>query len=236
MAGQRSDFWGKLALVAACLGLPAYVLFRTCVFQLFNVPSTSMEPSLLIGDYFLVNKSAYGYTHYSLPFSPRLFAGRLFAAEPRRGDLVIFRLPRDDAVDYIKRVVGLPGERIQMRGGALYINGAAVKRERVADFDHALAGRTTRVKHWRETLPNGVSYETLDTQDNGTLDDTPEFTVPTGRYFVLGDNRDNSVDSRMAKDVGYVPAENLIGRVALIVYSVDPDGRPRTERIGLRPQ
>jgi len=208
---------------------------RSFLYQPFDTPSGSMMPTLLIGDHFFVAKYAYGFTHYSLPLSPPLFEGRIFGAEPQRGDLVVFRLPSDDTVDYIKRLVGLPGDRIQMRGGELYINGTAVKRQRVADFDED-DGSTVRTKRWRETLPNGVSYETLDLYDNGQLDNTEEYVVPAGHYFMLGDNRDNSTDSRVPPEyrgVGFVPYEKLIGRAEMIFYSVVPgQGRIRFERIG----
>jgi signal peptidase I len=230
---KRSSHWAWLAIGAACVALAALVvLFHTCAFQSFSVASSSMEPSLLIGDYLLVDKSAYGYSHYSLPFSPHLFSGRIFAAQPRRGDLVVFRAPRNDRVDYIKRVVGLPGDRIQMKGGALYINGTAVQRERMADFEYASDRRLILAKRWREKLPNGPSYETL---EQGNMN-TQEFLVPPGSYFVLGDNRDNSLDSRFPSEFGYVPAENLVGRVALIYWSISEDGLPRNARIGLRPR
>jgi signal peptidase I len=194
------------------------LVIRTLAFQPFNIPSGSMKATLLIGDYLFVSKYSYGYSHYSLPLSPPLFSGRIFASEPQRGDVVVFRLPKDDSTDYIKRVIGLPGDHIQMKSGLLYINGTPVKRERVTDFIDDENGE--HVRRWRETLPNGVSYETLDLQDNGFLDDTQEYVVPPGDFFMMGDNRDNSTDSRVLSAVGYVPFENLIGKAQIIFFSI----------------
>jgi signal peptidase I len=173
-----------------------------------------------VGDYLFVSKYSYGYSHYSLPFSPPLFSERIWSGEPARGDIVVFRLPKDDSTDYIKRVIGLPGDRIQMINGLLHINGEPVKRERIADYIEEDAGRTVRIKRWRETLPNGVSYETLDLQDNGFLDNTPVYVVPPDNYFMMGDNRDNSTDSRVLSQVGYVPRDNLIGKAQIIFFSI----------------
>ena len=201
------------------------LVIRTFLFQPFNIPSGSMKATLLVGDYLFVSKYTYGYSKYSLqqPFLPAIpfYSGRLPADWlPQRGDVVVFRLPKDPSVDYIKRVIGLPGDKIQVIDGQVFINGAGVKRELAAPFIETEEGtREAPVKRWKETLPNGVSFYTLDLVDNGFADNTQVYTVPDGQYFMMGDNRDNSTDSRFSQ-VGTVPLENIIGRAQIIFFSV----------------
>jgi signal peptidase I len=235
---QRSVL-GTLLLVIVLVPLAIAVvlsplLIRTFLFQPFNIPAGSMKPTLFVGDYIFVSKFSYGYNRYSFPFSPplALVSGRIFASEPERGDVVVFRLPKDPSIDYVKRVIGLPGDRIQMINGVLHINGTPVKREQIGDFvETDDNGREVHIKQWRETLPNGVSHPTLDMIENGFYDNTKEYRVPAGHYFMMGDNRDNSSDSRVENQVGYVPVENLIGRGQILFWSVDEKGHIRSERI-----
>jgi len=238
-AVRQRSLLGTLLLIIVLVPLAIAVLLsplliRTFLFQPFNIPAGSMKPTLLVGDYIFVSKYSYGYNRYSFPFSPpmALISGRIFASEPERGDVVVFRLPKDASTDYVKRVVGLPGDRIQMINGVLHINGTPVTREQIEDFvETDDNGREVHIKQWRETLPNGVSHATLDMVDNGFSDNTKEYRVPAGNYFVMGDNRDNSSDSRVENAVGYVPAENLVGRVQIMFWSVDEKGNIRSERL-----
>jgi signal peptidase I len=250
---KSESAWATAALLALSFILMVLVLslpllFRSFLFQPFSIPAGSMIPTLLVGDYFFVSKYAYGYSRYTWPFSwPSSWpfsppsSGRIWGSEPARGDVVAFLLPKDNSTVYIKRVVGLPGDRIQMKQGLLHINGAPVARERLPNIvgeDPCGARGSTRTSRWRETLPNGVSHETLDCVDNGFYDDTNIYTVPTGHFFMLGDNRDNSTDSRVPSAFGYVPLENIIGRAGVIYFSIDryaagTGSRFRTERMGL---
>ena len=217
---KRESGFGETVRVIIHALIIALVI-RTFLFQPFNIPSGSMKATLLVGDYLFVSKYSYGYSRYSFPFSPAIFSGRILASDPDRGDVVVFRLPKDDSTDYIKRVIGLPGDRIQMMDGILHINGQPVRRERIEDYIETDEGeRTSRVKRWRETLPNGVSYTTLDLIDNGFYDNTQEYVVPPTQYFMMGDNRDNSTDSRVLSQVGYVPFDNFVGRAQIIFFSI----------------
>lgn len=195
------------------------LVLRIFLFQPFSIPSGSMIPTLLIGDFLFVSKYSYGYSRFSLPFSPPLFEGRLFAKEPKRGDISVFKLPADGKTDFIKRIIGLPGDQIQVIDGIVHINGVAVQRQRIEDFIRTdRYGVTRRIPRYRETLPSGVSYDILDRAPKSYTDNTPIYSVPENAFFVMGDNRDDSVDSRFRR-VGFVPYDNLVGRAELIFFS-----------------
>ncbi|MEQ8306949.1 MAG: signal peptidase I [Hoeflea sp.] len=220
---QSGGLWENVKVLVQALLLA--VIIRTLFFQPFSIPSGSMMSTLLVGDYLFVSKFSYGYSKYSIPFSPDLFSGRIWSDEPERGDVAVFRLPSNPKLDYIKRVIGLPGDRIQVRDGILFINGEAVERELVGNYTpEGRYNRGTDVPVYRETLPNGVSYTTLDLNENSPGDNTREFLVPEGHYFMMGDNRDNSQDSRF--DVGFVPLENFVGRATIIFFSIAEDASP----------
>jgi signal peptidase I len=224
---DEGGIWETVKIVIQALLLALVV--RTFLYQPFSIPSGSMIQTLLVGDYIFVSKFSYGYSKYSFPTSPNLFDGRIWSGEPERGDVAVFRLPTDDKFDYVKRVVGLPGDRIQMQDGVLFINGEAVERKAEGKFDaeeFGLGGTANaNADVYTETLPNGVSYKTLDLTPNGDLDNTREFTVPAGHYFMMGDNRDNSQDSRTPQ-VGFVPLENFIGEAQVIFFSIGGNSAP----------
>ncbi|HYD29050.1 signal peptidase I [Brevundimonas sp.] len=203
--------------------LIAFVL-RVLLFQPFTIPSASMEPNLYEGDYIVVSKWSYGYSKHAIPFSPPVFEGRVFAQQPHRGDIVVFKLPRDNKTDYIKRLIGLPGDRVQMINNVLHINDQPVRDVVISDEDAANMYGMPIIKA-RETLPGGKTFTIQDYGPGNEVDDTPVFQVPAGHYFMMGDNRDNSVDSRYAPSqngVGLVPAENLIGKAEIILFSWTP--------------
>lgn len=203
------------------------VLIRTFLFQPFNIPSGSLVPTLLVGDYLFVSKYTYGFSKHSIPFSPNLFEGRIFSSAPQRGDIAVFKLPKDNSTDYIKRVIGLPGDRIQMVDGILHINGQPVKREEAGTYPQKNSfGVTVEVPRYRITLPNGVVHYIIEREgDKGYWDNTYVYTVPRDHYFMMGDNRDNSSDSRDETNVGMVPIENFVGRAEIIFFSID-EGSP----------
>jgi signal peptidase I len=221
---RRTDHRPSEGAITILQALLIALVIRSFLFQPFNIPSGSMEPTLLVGDYLFVSKFSYGFSRYSLPFSPPLFWGRVLGAWPNRGDIVVFRRGSDD---FIKRVIGLPGDRIQLVGGGIFINGTPVERHRIADFvgrdpcrPAPPDGPPVRVTQWHETLPNGVSYRTLQCSSHaGFPDYTGIYIVPPGHFFMMGDNRENSEDSRFP-DVGFVPFENFIGRAQLIFFSI----------------
>jgi signal peptidase I len=222
MARRSKDSGGAGETIRTLLyAIGIALVIRTLAFEPFSVPSESMLPTLLVGDYFFISKWPYGYSRYSLPFGPPVFEGRVLGKQPQRGDVIVFQRGGRDGADYVKRLIGLPGDRVQMRNGALWINDEEVKRERV---DVAtLSAEEQRVARghmvYRETMPNGATYLTLDRGDLAQ-DNTPVYLVPDGQYFMMGDNRDNSHDSRFP-DFGMVPFEGLEGRAGLIFFSVD---------------
>lgn len=220
---KQSGFGETVSVLVQALILA--VIIRSLLFQPFSIPSGSMRPTLLQGDYLFVSKFSYGYSRHSFPYSPPLFDGRIWSATPKRGDVAVFKFPPDNRTDYIKRVVGLPGDRIQMRDGVLYINDEPAKREQQPQInDVDITEVRFPVNVYRETLPNGVTFNTLDLTERGGGDNTREFVVPAEHYFMMGDNRDNSADSRF--NVGFVPFENFVGRATIIFFSVSDNASP----------
>jgi signal peptidase I len=228
------------------------ILLRSLLFSPFNIPTGSMISNLLVGDYLIVNKFAYGYSRYSFPFGPPLFNGRIWESPAKRGDVAVFKLPSDNRTDYIKRIVGLPGDQIRVENGVLFVNDEAVKKVRIADkvfnetpnsdcsrdykyLPYRAVGSdgvaVCRLPQYREIFPakaGGYSYISTDLLPTGDLDNTTTFIVPAGHYFAMGDNRDDSLDSRVSPNdggVGFVPAENLVGRAEFRFFSTDGTAR-----------
>ncbi len=197
-------------------------IVRSFWFEPFHIPSGSMKPGLLVGDYIIVSKYSYGYSRYSFPFGFDFFEGRVLAQKPQRGDVVVFRYPPDPSINYVKRLIGLPGDTIQMRGGVLYINDKKVEKTIDGEFlDEEIKEIPIKINKFVEVLPEGKKVETLDLQEGSMADDTGIYKVPVGYYFMMGDNRDNSQDSRFLSMVGYVPEQNLVGKARFIFFSVD---------------
>ncbi len=233
MAKAQSGWLDNIKTIVYA-GLIAIVI-RTVGFEPFNIPSGSMIPTLLVGDYLFVSKFTYGFSRYSMPFSPNLFSGRIFGSLPKRGDVVVFKNMHDEYKDYIKRIIGLPGDHIQVRGGLLYVNGQPASRRPIGDIvAKDEYGGTRNEREFEESLPGNVTHLIAKTQDDGPQNNTQEYVVPEGNLFAMGDNRDNSLDSRFSLDsltpglqngqgVGFLPMENVVGRAEFIFFSIDAD-------------
>jgi signal peptidase I len=227
----------KTVVYALLIALFLRVLF----FQPFTIPSASMEPNLYEGDYIIVSKFTYGYSRHSIPFSPPLFSGRILERAPHRGDICVFKLPSDGHTDYVKRLIGLPGDRIQMKEGLLYVNDKLVAREPLSPVKTETPYGERDVARYQEQMASGRTFVTQDFGPDGEWDNTDVYTVPEGMYFMMGDNRDNSSDSRVppaAGGVGFVPAENLVGKAQIILLSWKPQAsifKPWTWILDARP-
>ena len=199
------------------------IFIRSIFFQPFYIPSSSMEPNLLVGDRLFVSKYSYGYSRHSLPFSPKIFTGRLFENKPERGDVIVFKTPADDRTDYIKRLIGIPGDKLQIINADLYLNGIKIYKIKLNSSPKIKCGEQfINADIYEETLPNGKKYLSA-YRKNGTMQNTNEFIVPKNHYFFLGDNRDCSKDSRFLSSVGYVNFNNFVGKAQFTFFSNDED-------------
>ncbi|GBR50053.1 signal peptidase I [Neokomagataea thailandica NBRC 106555] len=227
---QEQESLGETLRWFACM-LVSIMLLRTLIIAPYEVPSGSMIPTLQVGDFVLATKFSYGYSRFSLPFSPNLFGGRIWGSEPHRGDIAVFRYTHDTSIDYVKRIVGLPGDHIQMTDGKLYLNGIEVPRTDMGHYEVIDEnGRLLSGERYREDLPGSggrstVSHEILKLDDEGFANNTPEYVVPEGYFFAMGDDRDDSADSRFQgdgpDDLGFVPMQNLVGRTPIVAFSID---------------
>ncbi len=218
---ENKEDWGELAKTTVIAVLLA-MLIRTFLFEPFNIPSGSMIPNLLVGDYLFVSKYSYGYSAHSFPFGLAKFEGRINGTKPKQGDVIVFKLPTDTSIDYIKRVIGMPGDTVQVINGRVYVNDKRLDRKLVemSEYDNG-QGSPVEVTEYKETLPNGVVHTIFEEGDDMPLDNTEKYTVPEDHYFMMGDNRDNSRDSRVLDLVGYVPYDNLVGRAEIIFFSTN---------------
>ena len=219
---KKRNSWDE-TIATVLIALVLAITFRSFVFEPFHIPTGSMKDNLLVGDYLFVSKYSYGYSRYSFPFGLPLFEGRkMELSKPQRGDIVVFRLPANTKIDFIKRIIGMPGDHIQLKDGIVYINGSPLKREPKGDFiDDENKSSPKTISRFDETLPEGKHIEILKQYTSGPADNTQLYEVPPGHYFMMGDNRDNSHDSRFLEDVGYIPEENIVGHAQIIFFSTD---------------
>jgi signal peptidase I len=216
---NQNSFFANLKSVS--LAVLIALLIRSFIAEPFNIPSGSMKPNLLVGDFIFVTKWSYGYSKHSLPFSIPLIPKKIFLKKPKIGDVVVFKTPEDNKTDYIKRVIGLPGDKIKILNGQVIINDEKIMRKRVSDFIDT--DNNVSLKRNRKYIEyfNNIEIEVLDLMDNGIVDNTKLYEVPDGHFFVMGDNRDNSQDSRFDNVVGYIPFENLVGKARFIFFSLE---------------
>ena len=216
---KKNSFFGNLKSIFIAIFIA--LLIRSFIFEPFNIPSGSMKPNLLVGDFIFVSKYSYGFSKHSLPFSIPLIPGKIFSNTPERGDVVVFKTPENNRTDYIKRVIGLPGDKIEIKNGIIFINGSEILRKKLNDFiDTDNKTSNKRVRMYNEYFFN-KEINILDITDNGIADNTQLFNVPENHFFVMGDNRDNSQDSRFISTVGFIPYENLVGKAQFIFFSLE---------------
>ena len=216
---KKNSFFGNLKSILIAIFIA--LVIRSFIFEPFNIPSGSMKPNLLVGDFIFVSKYSYGFSKHSLPFSIPLIPGKIFSNTPERGDVVVFKTPQNNRTDYIKRVIGLPGDKIEIKNGIIFINGSEILRKKLNDFiDTDNKTSNKRVRMYNEYFFN-KEINILDITDNGIVDNTQLFNVPENHFFVMGDNRDNSQDSRFISTVGFIPYENLVGKAQFIFFSLE---------------
>ena len=215
---KKNSFFSNVKSISLAVFIA--LLIRSFIAEPFNIPSGSMKPNLLVGDFIFVSKWSYGYSKHSLPFSLPLIPNKIFPKIPSRGDIVVFKTPQDNRTDYIKRVIGLPGDKIKIINGQINLNENKILRKKINDFidnDHNTSAKRVRMY---DELHDNYSFKVLDIMDNGIADNTKLFSVPEGYFFVMGDNRDNSQDSRFS-NVGFIPSENIIGKAQFIFFSLE---------------